>query len=195
MSKNLALVLSVVVAIGVVVAGVWLFRPKPPAVTIMNNANVVANGNTNQGKNTSTRAVAIYLIAIDDNGTSGKKVGCGDSVVPVNQTVTFLLASSDEITTESMTAALTALFSNHEQFVGQSGLYNALYQSRLQVDDVTIVDGQATVTLSGTLQLGGECDTPRVESQITDTVRQFPEVTSSVITLNGKLLSAALSLK
>jgi len=43
--------------------------------------------------------------------------------------------------------------------------------------------------------LGGECDNPRVEAQLTNTVLQFPSVTSADIFINGKTLAETLSLK
>jgi hypothetical protein len=45
------------------------------------------------------------------------------------------------------------------------------------------------------MMLGGECDNPRVQAQIENTVLQFSTVTSADIFLNGKTLAEALSLK
>ena len=135
----------------------------------------------------AVQMVQIYLIAIDDNGQSGSPVGCGDSAVPVQVQI--------EPTQGVLKAALEALLSIKDQFYGQSGLYNALYQSDLQVDSVKISDGTAEVHLSGSLILGGECDDPRVQAQLEETVLQFPTVTKADIYINGKILADALSLK
>jgi hypothetical protein len=78
-------------------------------------------------------------------------------------------------------AALVALLSIKNQNYGQSGLYNALYQSALQVDSVSIAGGKASVYLTGTLKMGGECDNPRVQAQLEQTVLQFPTVTEAAI--------------
>jgi spore germination protein GerM len=43
--------------------------------------------------------------------------------------------------------------------------------------------------------MGGECDTPRVQAQIEQTILQFPTVKEVVIFINGKHLSDVLSLK
>ncbi len=131
--------------------------------------------------------VQIVLIAVDDQGVSGKPVGCGDSAVPVQVEI--------PPTQGVLKAALQALFSLKVQYYGESGLYNALYQSDLQVESVTIKDGKATIQLSGTLQLGGECDNPRVAAQLEETARQFSTVSEVAIFLNGKPLSEALSLR
>ncbi len=124
-------------------------------------------------------SVQIFLIDLE-----GGNIGCGDGVVPVTRQITP--------TTAPLRAALNELFSLKDQMYGESGLYNALYQSDITVDRVAIVNGQAQVELSGTLVLGGVCDEPRVIAQIESTVRQFPSVTSTMITVNGVPLADAV---
>jgi len=131
--------------------------------------------------------VQIFLIALEDNGQSGKKIGCDDSVVPVQVTI--------PATQSVLRAALEALLSLKDQFYGQSGLYNALYQSNLQVEGVKIEGGKAVINLSGTLMLGGVCDNPRVEAQIEETALQFATVSEVAVFVNGKPLEEILSLK
>jgi hypothetical protein len=137
---------------------------------------------------TPTRnVVKIFLIALNDNGKSGALIGCGDSAVPVQVAITP--------TAGVLKAAMVALLSIKNQNYGQSGLYNALYQSALQVESVSIAGGKASVSLSGTLKMGGECDNPRIQAQLEQTILQFPTVTESAIFINGKPLAEALSLK
>jgi hypothetical protein len=131
--------------------------------------------------------VKIFLIAIEDHGQAGKPIGCGDSVVPVQVPI--------PPTQGVLKASLVALLSLKDQYYGESGLYNALYQSNLQVESVVINGGNAEVHLSGTLTMGGECDTPRVQAQLEETVLQFSTVSSVSIYVNDRLLSAVLSLK
>ena len=133
------------------------------------------------------RMVQIFMIAVGDNGQTGAPVGCGDSVVPVQVEI--------PPTQGVLKAALVALLSVKDQYYGQSGLYNALYQSDLQVESVNIKDGTASVYLTGTLLMGGECDTPRVQAQLEQTVLQFSTVTKVAIFINGKSLADVLSLK
>ena len=127
----------------------------------------------------------IYLIAIDDNGRSGPKIGCNDSVIPV--TVDFAP------TTTPLTTALERLLSLNDQFFGESGLYNALYRSDLAVESVVVQNGTATIRLTGQLQLGGVCDNPRVEAQITRTALQYSSVQQVAVFLNGRPLQDVLS--
>jgi hypothetical protein len=131
--------------------------------------------------------VKIFLIAVDDNGKTGSPVGCGDSVVPV----TVQIPPTQGV----LKAALVALLSDKDQYYGQSGLYNALYQSDLQVDSLSIQGSKASVYLSGTLLMGGECDTPRVQAQLEQTVLQFPTITEADIFINGRPMAEVLSLK
>jgi hypothetical protein len=131
--------------------------------------------------------VQVYLIGIEDNGQTGVAVGCGDSAIPVQMQI--------QPTQAVLKAALETLLSIKDQFYGQSGLYNALYQSDLQVESISINGGKASVYLTGTLIMGGECDTPRVQAQLEQTVLQFPNLTEAAIYFNGKPLADVLSLK
>jgi hypothetical protein len=129
--------------------------------------------------------VQIVLIALEDNGQSGTLVGCGDSAIPINVTIPR--------TQGVLRAALDKLFSAKQQFYGESGYYNALYQSNLQVDRVTIEQGRATIYLTGNVVLGGTCDAPRVEAQIEQTALQFSTVTDVEVFVNGRPLEDVLS--
>ncbi len=131
--------------------------------------------------------VTVYLIAIGDNGVSGPMVGCGDSAVAVNVPITP--------TDQPLMPAIEALLAIKDQFYGESGLYDALYQSTLTVDSASITGDTAAVALSGALLQGGECNSPRVKAQLELTAAQFPGVTQTAITLNGQSLDDALSLK
>jgi len=132
-------------------------------------------------------SIHIYLIALEDNGQSGDQVGCDDSLIPVEVEI--------QPTQGVLKAALEALLSVKSQYYGESGLYNALYQSDLQVESVSIDSGKASVYLTGSLKMGGECDTPRIQAQLEKTVLQFPTVTDAAIFVNGVPLPDVLSLK
>jgi hypothetical protein len=132
--------------------------------------------------------VAIYLVAVGDNGVSGKLIGCGDSLVPMEKQITPTLGV--------LRAALNELLKlQGMQYYGESGLYNALYQSKLTVKDVAIVNGEAQIYLQGSLTLGGECDNPRVDEQLKAIALQFSTVKSVSIYINGTPLAKFLDLK
>lgn len=132
--------------------------------------------------------VKIYLVMIGDNGQSGAKIGCGDSLVSVDKDITPTQAP--------LKAALEQLLSIKERNYGSTGLYNSLYQSNLNIDTVSVdQNGIATVKLTGTTQFGGECDNPRFESQLKQTVLQFPTVKRADIFINDKALEQVVSLR
>lgn len=127
-----------------------------------------------------TENVNIHLVAIGDAGQSGMLIGCDDSLIPVQREI----EATDDVELK-ITRTLEILLGLDDEFYGESGLYNALYQSDLSVESVTVVDGVATVNLTGDLLIGGVCDEPRVEEQLAQAVLQFEGVNEAVITLNG----------
>jgi Sporulation and spore germination len=134
-----------------------------------------------------TTSVRIYLIAIGGGGRTDRRIGCGDSLVAV--------ARSIAPTTTPLSAAMRLLLSDHHRYYGQSGLYNALYQSRLRLQRAAVVKGKATIYLVGTMRLGGVCDDPRAGAQLRQTARQFPTVHSVAIFINNTPLWKRLSEK
>jgi LysM repeat protein len=142
---------------------------------------VIPGRTTSPGGATFTQ-VNIYLVGI---GTG--RVGCGDQVVPVKRNI--------PPTQAPLTAALNELLSLHDQYYGQSGLYNALYQSNLAVQKITRNGTTWYIYLTGTMQLGGVCDIPRVEAQLQRTALQFSTVKRAYYYVNGVPLKTALSQK
>jgi hypothetical protein len=169
------------------------FTPAPPTLTAV-PAGLTAAPKTKGKTKTPTATkppktimLKVFLIAVNDNGVAGKLVGCGDSVVATNVEVPY--------TTGVLRAAMTKLLSIKDQNYGQSGLYNALYQSRLKISSLSLKNGVATIHLTGKLTLGGECDNPRVQSQLEQTALQFSTVEKVTIYINNVELTKALSLK
>jgi hypothetical protein len=160
---------------------------------ITGSAPVHATGLRHEA-NTSSQArpgfvtsVRIYLVAIGAAHGAGIHIGCGDSLVAVTRPV--------PATTAPMSAALRLLLRNHRRYYGQSGLYNALYQSRLSLHSARVAAGRAVIRLTGRLQLGGVCDDPRIRAQLRHTALQFPTVHTVQIYVNNVPLSRMLSEK
>jgi hypothetical protein len=162
---------------------------QPPATATQPPTTVAeaASTQTQEQPSGGPQMVKIFLIAVGDQGQAGKPIGCGDSVVPVQVPIPPTLGV--------LKAALEALLSLKQQYYGESGLYNALYQSDLHLDSVVLTNGNAVVHLSGTLSMGGECDNPRIQAQLEETVLQFSTVHSVTIYINDRLLSDVISLK
>ncbi len=132
--------------------------------------------------------INIYLVAMGDNGASGKYIGCGDSLVPVEIQI--------PVTMGVLRAAINELLKLQGQTkIGQSELYNALSLSKLTLEDVAVIDGEAIIEFSGTLIYGGECDIPRIEEQFYALALQFSTVDRVVVTVNGVPLQTLLDLR
>ena len=157
---------------------------QPPAPTATRPAPVVP---TNTRPPAQLSEVTIYFIAVGDDGLSGPKVGCGDSLVAVKQPI--------EPTSGVIRASLNKLFSFKQQNIGESGLYTALWQSDLSLANARVDDGVATVSLTGTVMMGGECDIPRFKAQIEQTILAQPGVKQAIVFLNDQPIDQALSLK
>lgn len=132
-----------------------------------------------------TMKVKLFFVALDDNGKSGKKIGCNDSIVAVERAI--------PATQAPLTATLKELLSIKERNIGPAGLYNALANANLKIDGVAVINSTAIIQLSGTLGLGGVCDDPRAEAQLKELALQFSTVKDTNITLNGVPIEKALS--
>lgn len=155
------------------------------------NTNSSTNSNTNTAADPTKRVANVYYVALEDAGANGDEIGCGDSVIAVEKTFTVSSQSSQAATY----AALSVILANKNQKVEGGKYYNALYQSDLAVDSVTVLSGKATVKLTGTLTLGGTCDSPRVEAQLENSALQFEDVDSVQVYIDDKKLEDVLSTK
>ncbi|MCB8987805.1 MAG: GerMN domain-containing protein [Ardenticatenaceae bacterium] len=137
-----------------------------------------------EGENGRVEQATIYLIALQDAAEGGPLLDCHASTVPVNIDI--------EPTITPLTDALKRLLSLDQQYYGESGFYNPLYQSDLTLQDVVIEDQTATIYLSGDLQLNSVCDGAWVQGQVENTARQYTAVDSVFILLNGLPLDLQL---
>ncbi len=127
-----------------------------------------------------TQRVNIYMIGLESGS-----VGCGDEVVAVRRDI--------QKTQAPLTAALTLLLAQKSQYYGESGLYNALYQSNMRIGSISRNGTAWTIRLTGSLVLGGTCDAPRVKAQLEQTALQFSTVKSVRYYVNGQPLESLLS--
>jgi hypothetical protein len=159
----------------------WLFVVQTDEDVIISEPFSVTTGMPGDGQG----GWNIYLIALEDAGQSGEEVGCGDSVIPVVVNIGRTQAP--------LRATLERLLAVDETFYGQSGLYNALEDSNLQVQGIDIRNGTAIIHLTGELVIGGACDAPRVQAQLEQTALQFSTVNAVEISVNGTPLEELLS--
>jgi len=132
------------------------------------------------------QSINIYLVAVGDDGKTGKKIGCGDSLIAVTRTI--------EKTAAPLTVAIRELLQTpqHPSVDGRSNLENFWKGRNLKVRSVSIVNHTASIRLSGTLSVSGVCDEPRIESQIDATARQFPTVKRVKVFIGNQTLAAAI---
>jgi len=129
-------------------------------------------------------AIYIYLIQTDTGGP----VACGDSAIKIN---TGLWRTGD-IKADVNTALRSLLVKS--KFI--AGLYNPVYLSNIAVTNVDFQAffGKVSVDMEGTyVRSGDRCDDSRVRAQVWSTIRQFTEVKSVYILLNGNLLGDILA--
>lgn len=95
--------------------------------------------------------------------------------------------------TADVKTALRSLFVKRQYY---GSLSNPVYLSNISVQSVDFktFTGEVSVLLTGSyVRSGDSCDDGRVRAQIWSTIRQFPEVKSIFILLNGNLLGDILA--
>lgn len=188
-SKTTVILSVVVVALLAVGAYLWWNMTQNDTQDTITQPSVQSDDMTPETTKSESKTgpLKIYYVAIGDGGASGKKIGCDDSLVAVN--------TASVTTNDAIKSSMKTLLANHKKDYGQSGLYNALYQSKLTFQSSTINDDTVAVALSGTITQGGECDAPRVQAQLEQTAATAAGVKDAEITVNGTSLKDVLSLK
>ncbi|WP_227471437.1 hypothetical protein [Paenarthrobacter sp. YJN-5] len=134
-----------------------------------------------------TGPLTVYYVAVGDNGVSGPRIGCGDSLVATTTApVTF---------TDQVGPSINALLANKSRDVGLSGLINVLYQSNLSYLGGELNGSTITIWLSGQFMLGGVCDVPRAKAQLEYTAMAASGATSAQVFVNNRPIDEVLSLK
>ncbi|MET1088552.1 MAG: hypothetical protein ABWY04_15765 [Arthrobacter sp.] len=141
------------------------------------------------GNPAGVQSVTAYYVLLDDGGSNGVRFGCNDSLVGV--------ARPSSEAEEPLPAAVGMLL-EASAGAGSSkpggGPYNALSSSHLKFLSGSFDGTTVTVYLAGTLSLGGVCDTPRVEAQLTQTAVAAVGAIRAEIYVNGRSLTEALRL-
>jgi Sporulation and spore germination len=132
-----------------------------------------------------TAEVVVYLIDVDAGDGASEVIGCNDVLSERN-----IAVNSDR---GPVIGALTSLLAFDTDVIAELGLYSALSGWDVTVDSVVVDSGHATVELSGSIQVGGACDVPRIRAQLERTVFQFREIATVDFYLNGQPLFDQLS--
>jgi hypothetical protein len=132
----------------------------------------------------NSQAIMIYLVAVGDNGKTGKKIGCDDSLIAITRNI--------KKTAAPLTAAIRELLLTPEHPEGTPKLENFWKGNNLKVRSVSLVNGTATIRLSGQVFVAGVCDEPRIQSQIEATARQFRNVKRVKVFIGKQTLADAV---
>jgi hypothetical protein len=133
--------------------------------------------------------VTAYYVLLDDGGSNGVRFGCNDSLVGV--------ARTSPGGKEPLPAAVGALLEEPKEAVPSKPapeVYNALSNSDLKFLSGSFDGTTVTVYLAGALRLGGVCDVPRVEAQLTQTAVAAVGAVRAEIYVNGRGLAEVLRL-
>lgn len=161
----------------------WLWLPLLVAISC--GAGDGSTFGTDLQSSSVTDRAPVFLIALEDGGVEGRRLGCGDSAVPVEVT----LARRGP----ALRGSLEALLAMRETWDTRTGFYNALHGSRLEIDRIERAGPEVRVHLRGYLEIGDRCDRPRVLAQLTETALQFDDVQRATFFLEGKPLAGLLS--
>ena len=131
--------------------------------------------------------LTVYYVAVGDNGISGPRIGCGDSLVA---TTTAPVRFTDQVG-----PSVGTLLANKNRDIGMSGLINVLYQSSLTYVAGELDGSTITIWLTGQFMLGGVCDIPRAKAQLEYTAMAASGATSAQVFVNGRPIDEVLSLK
>jgi spore germination protein GerM len=135
-----------------------------------------------------TQEVKVFLVVVGDDGYSGKRIGCSDSLVAVPRTINK--------TVTPLNAALVVLLAMpHEtkRAMPKEPLGNYVLGPDLKLSSVSIRKGTATIRFSGAISVAGICDEPRITEQINATAMQFPTVKRVKVFVGNKTLEDAIS--
>jgi cytoskeletal protein RodZ len=134
----------------------------------------------------------VYWVSLAGSGHQGVEFpGCGDLLVES----TVKAKDSGEVgSTDRVEAGIEALLQDRE-YEHSNGLVNALYQSELKLEDVSLKDDTVTVELSGQPMSSGSCDDPRIIAQLEYTAATNAGAYTADVLVDGTPIQEFMSQK
>lgn len=140
----------------------------------------------------AAREASVYWVSLAGSGHDGVEFpGCGDQLV---ETTVPAQGSGQVGSAERVEAGIKALLAN-EDYEHSDGLVNALYQSELTLQDVTLEGDTVVVELSGQPISAGTCDDPRIISQLEYTAATNAGAYTARVLVDGTPIQEHLSQK
>ncbi len=136
----------------------------------------------------SETTLQIAVVKMEDDGKTGEKIGCGDSIIYIEKTAEGTKLEE----TKKIQLALKELFAIGVTAVDDP-YYNGLQHSKnLKVENVNETDNGdnsiIAVMLSGELISAGTCDDPRIKEQIYSTVKANSSADEVQVYINDQAL-------
>jgi LysM repeat protein len=122
-------------------------------------------------------AVNVYMVQPPGGTGTGVVSICDSQIVPVQIGVTPTVAP--------LTAGIQALLDFTAADFGLANLNNPMAATNLAIDEILIVNGEAVITLTGTLTSGGTCADTILRGQMEATALQYATVDTVAIFVNG----------
>lgn len=138
----------------------------------------------------------VALVKMEDNGATGLKIGCGDSIAYIDRTADGIKLEN----TRKVQLALTELFA-YGATSPTDEYYNGLQHSKelavYSVNESTAgKKSMIEVRLTGQLISAGTCDDPRVKEQIYSTIRANSNPDAEItVFINDENIEDYMSLK
>lgn len=155
------------------------------------SASASPSGSASESAAAATEATVFW---VGPAGQSGgiEFPGCGEVLIEDTVPVSGAGTVGDPALVE---AGLAALFEERNFDVGSEGLMNALYQSELTVQDVTIDGDTVTVDLTGQPMSGGTCADPQIIAQLENTALANAGTYTAEILVDGEPIQDFMSQK
>lgn len=137
----------------------------------------------------------VAVVKLEDNGVSGEKIGCGDSIIYIDKTAEGIKLEDSR----KVQLALKELFAIGETAV-DGPYYNGLqYATGLKVESVNESENPDKTTIevniSGEMASGGTCDDPRITEQIMSTIKANSTADEIKVYINDKDLDGYFNMK
>lgn len=168
--------------------GQTLYVPSPGLQVVeagIAAATSTAEQNTTRIATAPNQPIQYYLALANDNGQSGIAYGCGDSMVALTgqQRTTGDLAADVRAALSELLAVSGATFEGYE---------NALYNTELTIDEISVNEDTVRIDLSGTVRSVGACWDARMVGHLAYTTFQFPQINNALIRVDGRNLKQLL---